>query len=450
MKAEKNNIIEDKVDKLIIKLTIPMIFGTLSLVVFNLTDTYFIGKLGTNELAAISFTFPVVLLINSISLGMGIGAASIISRAVGKNDKEKIVEIATDALILSSLFVIITSIVGINTIEGLFGLLGAKGEMLVYIRQYMSVWYIGTPFVVIPMVGNSIIRALGDTKTPSLVMALAALVNVVLDPLLIFGIGIFPTFGIRGAAIATVISRITTFLVSLYILIRREKIIKFRIKKIGIVLNSWKEILYVGVPAMIVRMITPISAGIITWLISQYGYEAVAGYGVATRVEFFTLAFINSMSSIMVPFAGQNYGANRKDRIIEGMNFTRKTVFIYGIFVFIVLVFFSDNIAAFFNSNSEVQKVTIMYLTIIPVGYGFQGMFLINASILNAVNKPLQAALLSCVQMFIIYVPTALVLSKHFKIYGIFFALILSYLIIGIISFTYTKSIILNKEKTNI
>lgn len=442
----KTNLTDLKVDKTIIGLTIPMIFGMLSLVIFNLTDTYFIGRLGMDQLAAISFTFPVVLVINSVALGMGIGTASIVSRAAGSGNKKRMVKISTDGLFLSFCFVVVVTIIGMNTIDQVFAALGAGNDVLEYIREYMSIWYIGMPFVVVPMVGNYIIRSLGDTKTPSIIMTIAATVNVILDPLLIFGIGPFPEMGIKGAAIATVLSRMITFLVALNILIFRDKVVKFRIRELSDAYESWKQILYVGVPAAIVRVITPVSAGIITRLISEYGYEAVAGYGVATKIEYFLLAFVNAMSNIMVPFAGQNYGAKKDYRILEGMNYVRETMFKYGVFVLIMMIVFANRIAPIFNDNIEVNKITILYLTILPIGYGFQGMLVNNASILNAINKPLYAALLSFVQMFVICIPLAIILANYIGIKGIFIALLLSYIISGSVSFVFTRKTIRSRK----
>lgn len=442
----KNNLTDHNVDKTIIRLTIPMIFGMLSMVIFNLTDTYFIGRLGTDQLAAISFTFPVVLIIGSVALGMGIGTASIVSRAAGGGNHKMVMKTATDGIFLSVCFVIIVTLLGLNTIDEVFTALGAGDDVLGYIRDYMSIWYLGMPFVVVPMVGNYIIRALGDTKTPSIIMAVAATANVIMDPLFIFGIGPFPELGIRGAALATVFGRIITFIVSLYILMFRDKVVKFRIRELNDVFDSWKHILYVGVPAAIVRIITPVSAGIITRLISAYGYEAVAGYGVGTKIEYFLLAFVNAMANVMVPFAGQNYGARKDYRIIEGMNYVRKTMFKYSVFIFATMLIIADEIAPLFNDNVEVNKVTILYLTILPIGYGFQGMLLNNASILNAVNKPLYAALFSSIQMFAICIPLAVALSHFIGIRGIFIALLISYIISGSFSYVFTKKTIRPKD----
>ena len=204
-KSKRVNVTEGSVNKVLRDLTIPMLFGVLGMVAFNLADTYYVSQLGTAKIAALSFTFPVVLIVNSITLGIGIGAAAVISKAFGENEKEKVKRLSTDSLLLGLFISLFTITIGLVTIKPLFTLMGAKSDTMPYIQQYMSIWYMGVPFVVVPMIGNNAIRALGDTKIPSSVMFFAALMNIILDPLLIFGIWIFPEMGVRGAALATVI-----------------------------------------------------------------------------------------------------------------------------------------------------------------------------------------------------------------------------------------------------
>ena len=220
-------LVEGSVTKTMIGLTLPMLVGILGMVAFNLVDTFFVGRLGTLELAAMSFTFPVVLVVSSIARGLGVGTTAVISRAIGEGDRHKVQRLTTDALLLSLLVVIGFVAVGLMTIEPLFRLLGAGEEVLPLIRRYMFIWYFGMPFVVIPMVGNSAIRATGDTKTPSMVMVAAMLLNLILDPLLIFEPGPFPRLELAGAALATASARAFAMVVSLYVLIEREGMITF-------------------------------------------------------------------------------------------------------------------------------------------------------------------------------------------------------------------------------
>ena len=148
---------EGPIAKTLAKLTLPMIFGIVGMVAFNLVDTFFIGQLGTRELAAISFTFPVVFVLGSLAMGLGVGTSAVISRAIGEGDRTRVQRLTTDGLMLAVLIVIIFVTLGLLTIEPVFQLLGASPDIIELIKSYMVIWYIGMPFVVIPMVGNNAI-----------------------------------------------------------------------------------------------------------------------------------------------------------------------------------------------------------------------------------------------------------------------------------------------------
>jgi Na+-driven multidrug efflux pump len=164
------DLTQGNIRQILIQLTLPMIFGILSIIAFNLADTYFVGKIGTLPMAALTFTFPVVTVINSINLGIGIGTSAVVSRAVGTQDADRVKRLSTDSLTLGIIFSVIAVIIGELTIYPLFTALGAGETVMPYIVNYMRIWYAGAPFIVIPMIGNNAIRALGDTKTPSIVM----------------------------------------------------------------------------------------------------------------------------------------------------------------------------------------------------------------------------------------------------------------------------------------
>ncbi len=432
--SKEKDLTKGEVPHILKKLTIPMILGILGLVIFNLVDTYFVGKLGTLQIAALTYTFPVVLVINSINLGLGIGAAAVISKAVGENNREKVIRLSTDSISLGIVVAIILAVVGEFTIKPLFTALGADEQVMVYIVQYMRVWYAGVPFVVIPMIGNNAIRALGDTKTPSIVMLVAAIVNTIMDPLLIFGLGPFPELGVQGAAIATVIARFITFAVSLYVLIIREKVIVVKVIKIKEMLHSWKDILFIGLPNAIARAVRPLGAGVITRIISGFGNVYVAAFGIGTRIEYFSLAVVSALVAVIPVFVGQNFGGKRIDRIKEAIQVSKKFVIYYSIAAYIMLFLIARPLATLFSKEAVVIENVVLYIRVVPLAYGFQGILMIINGALNAIRKPIKAALLNIIQMLGVYVPLAYFLSKPFGMVGIFISLVISYVILGTIS----------------
>ncbi|MTI66438.1 MAG: MATE family efflux transporter [Firmicutes bacterium] len=445
--SDKKILTKGDVKTVLIKLTIPMIFGIFSMVIYNLADTYFVGQLGKNQLAALSYTFPVILIISSLAQGIGMGTSSVLSRAIGGGDDRLVKRLATDSLFLGLIIVILCVTIGELTIEPIFSLLGAKENTLPYIKEYMRVWYLGMIFVVIPMVGNNIIRATGDSKTPGMVMVIGALINISLDPLFIFGLGPFPKLGITGAALATLIGRMVTFTVALYILIHREKLILFKKPILKETLNSWKQILFVGLPNAGTKMIIPLGVGIITGIISPFGTASVAAYGVASKIEFFAIATINALSSVIAPFMGQNWGAKLPKRVREGFKQGEIFSIINGIIISILLIIFSKPIAKAFNDDPLVIKNITLYIKIVPFTYTLQGIYLITTASLNALNKPIHASSLSILEMFIFCIPLAFILSKSFGLIGVFTSISIAYILTGLISHLAFKKILNKKIK---
>jgi putative MATE family efflux protein len=439
--TNKAILVEGPVGRTLLRLTLPMVFGLLGLVTFNIVDTFFVGRLGTTELAALSFTFPVVLVVNSLALGLGIGASAVISRAIGVGDHARVKRLTTDSLVLSVLVVMCFVVLGLLTIEPVFRALGATSQTLPLIKQYMKIWYLGVGFVVIPMVGNNAIRATGDTKTPSIIMLIAMAVNTTLDPMLIFGLGPFPRLEIAGAALATVFARATTFTVALWVLGVRDKMLTRSAASLKAVVDSWKAILFIGIPTAATRIILPLAMGGVTRLVASYGAEGVAAFGVATRIEFFSLTVVRALSSVLMPFVGQNWGAGKHDRVRAGIRYSNRIALGWGAIMFVVLAFAAKPIAGLFNDNPSVIRNITIYLRIVPIGYGLYGVVLLAAAALNVLHRPFHAAGLSIAHMFALYIPLAIVGSRLMGLGGAFGGLLASYVIGGVAAHILVKAV---------
>jgi putative MATE family efflux protein len=430
-KSSKMNLTEGNIARQLMDLALPTIFSMLGMVIFNLVDTFYVGRLGAEQLAAMSFTSPVVLIVNCLSVGVALGTSVLVSKAVGKGKNDEVVRLSTDSLVLGLSINIILVVIGLFTIDPLFTFLGAEERILGYVKEYMTIWYLGMVMVVIPQIGNNIIRALGDTKSSGIIITFSAITNIILDPLLIFGIGPFPALGIRGAAIATVISRTLTLIATLYILIARENLISVKTLTIKKLVTSWKSILYIGIPNSLTQMASPIGMGIVTKLLADYGSKVVAGYGVACKLESLALAIIGSLSIIIGPFTGQNIGAKKFKRVIQGQKLSELFSLVAGLALALLLGFFARPIARVFNKDAQVIDTIVIYLRVVPIAYMLQGILKIGTTILNVLNKPFLSSALILIQTFVLYIPLALVGSKFFGVIGIFCALSLSYFASG-------------------
>lgn len=435
MPSPRHNLTEGPVGPVLLRLTFPMIWGILSTMLFNVVDTFFIGQLGPAPLAAIGFTFPVVFIITGSAMGVGIGLSSVVSRAVGEGDHQRVAELTTRGLMLTFLVCAIMVTLGVTLHDRLFALLGARPDMIVLIRQYMIPWFAGVVFLVIPLVGNSALRATGDSFTPSVIMIIAGGVNVILDPLLIFGLGPFPRLEIKGAAIATIISYLLTFVAAFHVLIRREKMILFERPPLIRLLESWKKILYIGLPAVGTNLMVPLAGGIITRIMSTHGPLAVAAFGVGTRIESLAMVGCFALSTAMAAFAGQNIGARRFDRIKEAIRFCLAYSMGVSLVIWLILALFSRQIAGLFTEREEIAMIIRPFLLLVPLSYGGFGFMLQVAACFNAAGKPKYSVIIFTSRLFVFTIPLALLGSRVADIPGVFAAMFIGNVATGLLAY---------------
>ena len=444
--VNKAKLLQGPVGKTLISLAMPMAFGIAAIILFTVVDTFYVGRLGAEQLAAMGFTFPISYIVMSIAMGLSVGTSSTIARAIGEGHQLRVQRLTTDGLGLAFVIVTCFSLIGLTNLNTIFSMIGAKGEILELISDYMIPWCLGVGLLVIPMVGNGALRATGDTKTPATIMVIAGIVNIVLDPFLIFGIGPFPRLELQGAALATVVSWGVTFTASLWILGKREGMIRLPIFDPKHTFDSWKQILHIGVPAAGANMMEPLSMAVITRMISEYGKEAVAAFGVGGRLEALSLIGIWALSMAMTPFVGQNFGAGNCDRVRAALRFGVKFSLVWGGVTFTVLYFLSGIIAPIFNDNKAVIASVILFLQIIPIGYAMYGVSTLVNSTFNALGKPLQASLVIILHLFVFVLPLAYLGSKVYGLKGIFVGITVGNAVVGIIAYLMVQKFLLRIE----
>jgi putative MATE family efflux protein len=432
--TDKKDLTQGSIPRKLVQLTLPMMMGIISMVAFNLIDTFYVGQLGKTELAALSFTFPVIMVIFSFIQGLGIGATALIAKSIGKKNRDKAARETTDSIALTMLITGFFVVIGLLTIEPTFRLLGADENTAALVEEYMRIWYFALFFVSVPYVGNSAIRATGDALTPAYIMLFAVIINAILDPILIFGYLGAPAMGLKGAAIATAVSRALTMVLSFYILIHREKLITFVIPSREVLSGCWKSILFIALPSGAARLVVPIATGIITGLLAGYGDYAVAAFGIGSRVEFLAASILFGLSASIGPFVGQNFGSGHISRVKEAVKVSIQFSFIWGLIAWGLLVLFAKPIASIFNDSEDVISTVQLYLWIVPAGFGLQGILSIVNSQLNTIGKPLQASMIIVAQMLVLGIPAIFIGKELGGIQGIFLALAATYVVGGVIS----------------
>ncbi|EGQ7758501.1 MATE family efflux transporter [Vibrio vulnificus] len=432
---DKHGLLSAPIAETLRKMTVPMIFGMVAILMFNLVDTFFISLLGTEALAAISYTFPVTFAVNCITMGIGVGLSTSIGRLLGQGEAHQAARFTTHGLLLAIVLVALASTLGFFTVTPLFTLLGAKEALIPLIGQYMHVWYLTIPLLVIPMAGNSAIRATGDTKTPAKIMMLAGLINGVLDPLLIFGVGPFPELGIQGAAIASAFSWLGALIGSFYVLIKRERLLGLpqwpRLKE------DWRQILKVGTPAALSNAMNPLSGAILMMMLSSHGTAAVAAYGAAQRIESILILVLMALTSALTPFMAQNFGAKNPQRAFQGLFVSMRFSVLFQGLVFLMMVPLSIPLAALFSQDQAVRDLLWHYLLVVPISYGFLGIVMMLVSGLNAMHQPLNAFRWSVIRLFVFTLPAAYLGSWLYDIEGLFIGIAVGNILVGLCSYLY-------------
>ena len=409
-----------------------MLGGIVATMAFNAVDTYFVGRLGVAELAAMSFTFPVVMLLTSAAIGLGAGTSSVIARALAPGGSERVRRLTTDALLLAGVVACALAAVGALLIDPVFRLLGATEDLLPLIRDYMELWYLSAPLYIVPIVGMGAIRATGETRGPMWIMIAAAVLNGLLDPLFIFGWGPVPALGLTGAAVALAIARLLILVLTLQMLWRQLDMIDWHLHRPAVIARSWSSILHVGLPAAGTNMIIPLCTAIATAMLAAFGTDVVAGFGVASRVESLALVAFYALSAIIGPMLGQNQTAGRFDRMHEALTVSMQFCVVAGLALAALLWFLGAQAAALFNDDARIVEVAARYFLLVPISYGAAGVVMTVNAGFNGIGEPMPAVVVSLARMGFLFLPLAWVASWWLGYTGIFAAYSCANLICGL------------------
>ena len=419
------------------RLTVPMFLGISSMIVASMIDTIYIGWIGTLELAAVSFTFPLVMAVSSVSMGLAMGATSIMSRILGGGDRARCLLIGTHTLILVFLLVVVISILGYVYAPVLFQWQGAGDEILPITVSYVRIWFVGLPLFAIPMVGGMMLRALGDARTPGIIMTLSAILQVLIAPPLIFGVAGKDGLGVNGSAWAFILSRAALSLYALFIFHRFG--LFGHPGSVKQLFGSWAEVLRIGVPSMASNLIGPVSMSVLMALLAVHGHAVVAAFGIATRIESLAIMVLMALSSSIGPFVGQNYGARKTERIRKALSLSYWFSMVWGLFACAVLATFGDSIVGAMVDDVDVIEAAVYFMLIVPITFGFFGVTMMATSYFVALGQPMPSFVISMLRMVVVQIPLAVVFDFFFGYRGVFVAIAASNVMVGLLGYLWAR-----------
>jgi putative MATE family efflux protein len=415
-----SSLTENSVKRTLVAMAVPMLAGTFAMNAYNLTDAWFVSKLGLLPQTAIGFIFPVLMLFNCLSMGLGSGITSFVSHTIGQGFQHKAARATTQSVWFMLIVAIVTSTLGFLWIDPVFQKLGADERTLPLIHDFMHIWYLGAPFMYLTAMGNGILIAAGDSKAAGRFMMFGTLLNLVLNPFFIFGYAGFPAMGIRGSATATVIAQLVTAIWMFRCLDKKHNLLAKGQRVLLGWASSIREMLVLGIPNVVSMLLMPISSAVITHLLSGYGPEPVAASGVAFRIEMFAFIIPMALGMTMMPFISLNYGAGRLDRVQEALTLSTRFALMYGAFITAVFFVSAPFLASLFSQNPIVISTLVAYVRIIAFGYGMMETHRYCGFVLVGLHMPNAAMILNFIRVLVLLIPLSILGSHYFGIKGMF------------------------------
>ena len=443
MKNKQYSLTKDPINKLFINIAIPSSIGTMFQTFYNIVDTFFAGKISPEALAAIAQTFPVYFIIIAIGIGISIGSTALISNSIGNENKTKASLYLAQTLLISLIVAIIITIIGLLIGPVILELMGTNTTTLNLSIDYIQIIFLGSIFFFIQIAANSSLTAIGDTKSYRNVMIFSFFLNIILNPLFIFGYGFIPALGIKGIALATITSQFLGMTYILYKTFNTELKKYLYLKCFYPKLDLIKSLLNQGIPAAFGMIMISVGVYIILYFVSMYGDYALAGYGTAIRYEQIFLLPILGLNSAVLAISGQNFGAKNFDRVREVYS---KALF-YGcsimIFAGIIIFFSAEFIVSIFTDNKDVIKYGKTYLQITCLMEPIYPVFFISNALLQGMKKANYVLFLTIFRMVILPLITLsfLIIYLEFDFAYVFWGLLIINWIFGIFVIFFSRKI---------
>lgn len=389
------DLTEGPVARRLAGLWLPMIAGIVAIKTIGLADAYFIGQLGDQALAAISYTFPVTMTLISLAIGLSAGASSVLSRAIGESsDRDEQREIVAGATLLALLIAVILALAGSLLIGGVLALLGASGQTLADATLYMRIWLIGSLFVVVPIAANGMLRATGDGMSPAILLIVTAILNVGLNPVLVFGLGPAPELGLKGAAVATVTARFVAMVLALAMLWRRG-LLAMSSAVLARGVRRWREISIIAGPASLSTSLNPVALSLVTGAAASIGDQAVAAFGVVTKIQSMAVVPLLALSAATPALIGQNSAAGCIDRSRAGLLWSAAISAAWAVLVAAGLYLARVPLAGLFSEDDAIVERIGIYLALVPLSYAGYGIVVALSAAMNGLGRPLTALAIS-------------------------------------------------------
>lgn len=411
------NIQENKmgvmpVPKLLFNMAIPMVVSMLMQALYNIVDSAFVGMYSTHALEAVSIAFPIQNLMIAFATGTGVGINALLSRHLGEKKFEAVDTTANTGLFLAICSYIFFAILGLTIVRPFFSMQSDIAEVVNYGEEYLTVILLCGFGIFGEITNERLLQATGRTVYSMITQGTGAVLNIILDPIMIFGYCGMPALGVKGAAIATVIGQCVAFILALIFNIKVNKEVNIRISKIfKPQLQEIIKIYEIGIPSIIMTSITSFLTVGMNLILKKFSEDAITVFGVYFKLNSFVFMPVFGLNNGMVPILSYNYGAKKHDRIIKTVRLGMSCAVIYMLAGLAVFEIMPDKLLMIFSASENVMNIGVTALRIIALSFIFAGIGIVSSTVFQSIGNPLHSLLISVLRQLVIILPVAYLLS---------------------------------------
>lgn len=426
---------------LLMSMAFPPMISMLIQSLYNIIDSIFVAQLGESALTAVSLIFPLQNLSLAFSCGIGIAMNALIARHLGANNDKEASFVASQGMVMSALHSLIFVVIGIFLIGPFVNLFTQDREVIEYGLQYGTIVITFTFGSFIHIAVEKMFQACGNMLVPMVMQIVGALVNIILDPILIFGYFGFPELGVTGAALATIIGQMSAMFISIYLFSRHNEHIHLSFKHFKINVQTFKNLYSIAIPSGIMMCLPSVLVSILNGMLASVSQTAVAFFGVYFKLQTFVNMPSNGVIQGMRPIMSYNYGAHSKERMDETLKASGMTIFTILTLGTLIFFIFPDFILSMFNANQAMKDIGVVGLRILSLSFILSTVGILMSGIFESLGKGSLSLIISLSRQFIIVVPLSFIFLSLFGLNGVWLTFPLSELIASFIAYILYKKI---------
>lgn len=402
----------DPIVPLLFRLAAPSVVGMATQALYNVVDTIYVGHVSKEALAALSLAFPVQMVMIAIAVGTGVGTSSLISRLLGQGEEEKADMVATNIVVMAFVYGAVFVFLGLFFSEPIIRVFTDDPLLIRLASSYLRIVVTGSIAMFFPMISNNILRGEGNTFLPMITLLIGAVINIILDPFLIFGIGPFPRMEVEGAGLATVIARLISGVYIGIILFRGKNQITLRFSRFRLDFALLGEVYRVGFPAMMMQLLASVMLAGINRIVVSYSAAALAVAGIFFRIQSFVLMPIFGLNQGYIPIVGYNYGHGNKKRMKQAVKTGLLLGFAFALAGFFLFFLFPGALIRMFNDDPELLSIGKNALRTISFAFLAAGPAIVSSATFQALGRGFPSLVIGFFRQFIILIPLMYYLGK--------------------------------------